>query len=111
MNLKETARRGLQEKKKELNLENFGEIMDEFIQKSSCGLAVYKEEGEEDFRVEGAGCGAVIDFYIFLCALPDIYRRMLEEMGGREAVDAERLAEALADMLEKGMLEAVAQDE
>ena len=107
MNLKETARQGLREKKKELNLDTFGEIMDGFIRESDCGLLVSKEEGAEDFTVRGAGCGAVIDFYIFLNALPDIYRRMLEEMGGRHEVDAERLAESLADMIEKEMLEAV----
>lgn len=110
-NLKETARQGLQEKKKELNLDTFGEIMDEFIQESACGLVIHKEEGADFFQVEGAGCGAVVDFYIFMNALPDMFRRMLEEMGGKGEVKVEQLAETLADMLRQEMIKAVKQDE
>ena len=86
MNLKETAREGLAEMKqagKKLNLDTFGEIMDKFIRESAFGVLAYKDEGEEEFHVKGAGCGAVMDFYIFLNALPALYREMLEEMGGK----------------------------
>ena len=68
MNLKEMVRNWLREKKKELNPDTFGEIMDEFIRESACEMVIHKEEGADFFQVEGAGCGAVVDFYIFMNA-------------------------------------------
>ena len=111
MNLKETARKGLQEKQKELNLDAFVEIMDGFIRESAYELVIHKEKGGDLFRIKGAGCGAVVDFYIFMNALPDMFRRMLEEMGGKGEVKVEQLAETLADMLRQEMIKAVEQDE
>ena len=73
MDLRTNLRNELPGKKKELNLENFGEIMDEIISRSKLGLMVMKEENSEEFIVKGAGCGAVMDFYIFLNAIQPIF--------------------------------------
>lgn len=105
--LKGTARKGLQE----LNPDTFGEIVYDLIRESACELVIHKEEGADFIRVKGVGYGAVVDFFIFMSALPTMFRRMLEEMGGKGEVKVEQLAETLADMLRQGMIKAVEQDE
>ena len=87
-----------------LNLDSFGEIMDHVIEDSKVGLAVTKEAGETEWTVHGAGCGAVMDFYILLNALEPIYLDMLDQMGGK--MDPEKLADALCNELKKSMVAA-----
>ena len=92
------------EEMNKLDIESFGEIMDHVIEDSKVGLAVTKEAGETEWTVHGAGCGAVMDFYIFLNALEPIYLDMLDQMGGK--MDPEKLADALCNELKKSMVEA-----
>lgn len=106
MELRDTLRKSNAEEMRKLNIESFGEIMDDFIEQSACGLAVYKKEGEKEWTVEGSGCGSVIDFYIYLNALEVIYLRMLEEMKKAGGIEAEKLAGALCDELKKSMVAA-----
>ena len=63
--------------KKQLNLDTFGEIMDEFIHKNKIGLMVLKEADSDDWEVTGVGMGYVMDFYVFLNALEPLYLKML----------------------------------
>ena len=109
MDLRTKLREELPGKKKELNLENFGEIMDEFIHKSKCGLMVLKEENSDEFQVKGAGCGAVMDFYIFLNAMQPIFMQMLKEM--KYMIDADLLAESLCEELRKTLVKAAEEEE
>ena len=109
MDLRERARQGLSQEHKQFDLDSFGEIMDNFIHESRCGLLVTKEEGEEDFHVHGAGCGAVVNFYIFMSALPEIFKAMLREMGGPKAFEINKLAKTIAAMLEEEMKDAAAE--
>ena len=104
MTLKERVRQGLTDEHKGLDIDTFGEIMDRFIRESACALLVHKEEGENEFHVQGVGCGAVTDFYILLNAIGPLYEKMLEEMGGRGEVDVAELAHALCGMLEKSLI-------
>ena len=105
MELRETIRKNSGEMKK-LDIDSFGEIMDDFIEQSACGLVVYKKEGEKEWTVDGSGCSSVIDFYIYLNALEVIYLRMLKEMTKAGGIDAEKLAGALCDELKKSMIAA-----
>ena len=102
MDLRENIK---QEKKKlaDLDIDTFGEIMNGVIEKSECGLMVTKEAGSNDWKVLGAGCGAVMDFYIFLSALGPIYLKMLQEMKG--GIDAKLLAEKLTEVLKDTLIE------
>ena len=109
MDLRTNLRNELPGKKKELNLENFGEIMDEIISKSKLGLMVMKEENSEEFIVKGAGCGAVMDFYIFLNAIQPIFLQMLKEM--KYMIDADLLAESLCEELRKTLVKAAEEEE
>ena len=107
--LDENMRNANPQELQRLNLDSFGKIMDGFIEQSKCGLAVTKEEGETEWTVHGSGCGAVMDFYIFLNALEPIYLDMLDQMGGK--MDPEKLADALSDEMRKCMLAAVKEQE
>ena len=103
-NLKQNVRAELENKKAKFDLDTFGEIMDGVIRKSKIGLLVTKEADSEDWKVQGAGCGAVMDFYIFLNALIPIYLKMLEEMHG--GIDSEKLADALCDQMNECLVKA-----
>ena len=104
--LRDTMRKANAEEVHKLDLDSFGKIMDEFIQKSKVGLAVTKEEGDAKWTVHGAGCGAVMDFYIFLNALEPIFLNMLDEMQRAGGIDAEKLAGALCEVMEQSLIEA-----
>ena len=94
---------------KGLNIDTFGEVMDEFIQASRLGMLITKEKNTKDFNVQGVGCGAVMDFYIFLNALPVLFRKMLEEMDHK--LEAEKLAEALCAEMRKTLIETAKEEE
>ena len=97
----------MDQKQKPIDLDTFGEIMDDFIHKNKLGLMVLKEADSDDWEVTGVGKGAVMDFYIFLNALEPIYLAMLEQMEGR--MDAEKLAESLSDLMKECMITAAAE--
>ena len=95
--------------KKQLDLETFGEIMDEFIHKSKVGLMIMKEENSDDWEVTGVGMGSVMDFYIYLNALEPLYLKMLKEMNNE--IDGEKLANSLTDLIREGMIRAAEEAE
>lgn len=101
------ARPGLEKDAKRMDLDTFSDIMTGFVKKSRVGLMVLKEEGSEVWEVTGAGCGAVMDFYIWLNALETLYLQIIREMGGLDKVDSEKLAGALCREIKKSMLKAV----
>ncbi|MBQ1772277.1 MAG: hypothetical protein II000_10110 [Clostridia bacterium] len=94
----------MEQERKHLDLDTFGEIIDDFIHKNEVGLMVLKEANSDDWEVTGVGMGAVMDFFIFLNALEPIYLAMLEQMEGR--IDAEKLAESLSDLMKECMITA-----
>lgn len=104
MDLKQSIQEKMPDPKK-LDLDRFGAIMDEAITACECGLMIYKDAGSTEWQYKGAGCGAVMDFYIFLNGLTPLYQKMCEEMDrlGR-ALDRERLAHALCGEMEKALL-------
>lgn len=107
-----TLRENINDRKGELeglNLETFGEMMDKVIEASRIGMLITKEKNTKDFNVLGAGCGAVMDFYIFLNALPVLFEKMLEEMNHQ--MKAEELAEALCAEMRKVLLKAAKEED
>ena len=95
--------------KRKMDLDTFGEIMDEFIRETACGVGVQKEEGEEEWTILSAGCGAVIDFYIYLNGLKPIYLAMLDEMRDKDGelmIKTEKLSDTLTDLLRDELAEA-----
>lgn len=106
MELQDTIRKSNQDELKKLDIDTFGQIMDGFIEESKAGLAITKEEGEKEWTIHGSGCGAVIDFYIYLNGLDPIFRNMLAEMEKLGGVKAEKLVDALLAEMRKGMIAA-----
>lgn len=98
------SRRELNVKAKRLDLESFCDIMQRFIDKSKCGLLVTKEENSKEWKVQGAGCGNVMDFFIWLNALEVLYKGMLEEMERAGGIEVEKLADALSGMIRQDMV-------
>lgn len=109
MDLRENLANNQEEIKKHLDIETFGEIMDEFIKKSHVALLVKKEADSEEWTCRGVGCGAVMDFYVLLSALQPIFLQMLEEMGHQ--LDAEKLADALTEEMKKTLISAAEEAE
>lgn len=97
----------MDQKQKHLDLDTFGEIMDDFIHKNKVGLMVLKEADSDDWEVTGVGMGAVMDFYIFLNALEPIFVTMLEQMKGE--IEVEKLAESMSELLKRYMIAAAEQ--
>lgn len=92
---------------KRLDLDTFGEIVDRFIYTSAIGVAVYKEEKTDDWQIDGAGLGPVIDFYVYLHGLETLFVEMLREMKRQDAeIDPEKLVPALMEVVSNGLLEA-----
>lgn len=90
----------------ELNIDTFGEIMDDVIHKSKIGMVVTKEENTDEWNVEtSAGCGAVMDFYVGMNALAALYGKMMEELKKVGEFDEDRLVDELGDMIKKGLRE------
>lgn len=92
---------------KELNIDSFGEIVDGFLKEIDAKILVTLPAGTEDAEIStNIGMGPVIDFYVFLRALKPLYRMMLETMGKIDhALDAEKLAEALCQIMKDDLLE------
>ena len=65
----------------ELNIETFGEIMDDFLKKNEINLLVTLPEGTLDACLEdNTGCGPVIRFYILLWALKAGMKELVQAM-------------------------------
>ena len=90
---------------KQLDLDMFGEIMDQVIHKTECAMMVHKEADSDEWEVSGSK-SAVINFYYMLNALPTIYRNMIKQLGrGLDEFDAKELAGALCDEMRKTLEE------
>ena len=65
----------------ELNIETFGEIMDDFLKKNEINLLVTLPEGTLEATLkDNTGCGPVIRFYILLWALKSGMKELVEAM-------------------------------
>ena len=88
----------------ELNIDTFGEIMDDVIHKSKIGMVVTKEENSDEWNVEtSAGCGAVMDFFVGMNALGALYGKMLEELKKVGEFDEDGLVEGITGMIRNGL--------
>ena len=112
MDLQENLRRNKGAMGMQLDLDSFGKIMDEFIEKSRMGLLVTKTENSKKWKVEGVGCGAVMDFYVLLNAMEPIFVRMINEMKASGlGVNVEKTAGAMAEMIRETLIGAGKQAE
>ena len=66
----------------ELNLNVFGEIMDQFLRDNEINMLLTLPKGTQDVAVEdNVGFGSVVQFYILLNAIKPIVAALCMEMG------------------------------
>lgn len=105
MDLQENLRKKMDTMEKKLNLDTFGKAMDTIIEASRVGLLVTKAENSKAWKVDGAGCGAVMDFYIILSAIEPIFMQMLKEMEEHGfSLEVENTAEAMAELIKDTLI-------
>lgn len=62
---------------KELNIDTFGEIMDEFLKRAPVQMLIEMPEGTIEPEItDNVGLGSVVQFYILLQALCPIYKEI-----------------------------------
>ena len=86
----------------ELNIDTFGEIMDEFIKKSHIQLLIEMPEGTIDAELkDNTGMGPVMQFYIILNAVEAIYKELLSALDTDDADD--QLIDSLLELLKESV--------
>ena len=109
--MKTPAAEYMQEQEKKgrvLNLDTFGEIMDEFIEKNECMMLITMPEGSQTPIIkENMGIGPVGALYFLFAAIPVIFGdmvRALEISGDRTEI--EKLSDGILDLVRRDMIEA-----
>lgn len=97
-------------KKRELNLDSFGEMMDNFIRANEIKMLLTIPEGSMEVEVQdNVGAGGVMQFYIMLNTIKAIANRMKEDMknGGLELDDDkwEETVDSLFALLKNELME------
>ena len=97
-------------KKRELNLDSFGEMMDNFIRANEIKMLLTIPEGSMEVEVQdNVGAGGVMQFYIMLNTIKTIANRMKEDMknGGLELDDDkwEETVDSLFALLKNELME------
>ena len=109
MELRDEIRRGMagkEEEVKRLDIDSFGKIMDKFVHDASVGVGVKKEENTDEWEILTAGCGAVMDFYIWLNGIKPLFREMSREMSATgQPLLNEKLARSLGKLLFDELME------
>ncbi len=63
----------------ELTLEDFGEIVDDFLTKNHIQMLVEMPKGTQDVTIiDNAKAGPAVHFYILLKALPAVFKKITE---------------------------------
>ena len=91
----------------ELDLDKFGEIMDDFLKKNEIGLLVTLPEGSIEPVVEdNVGLGSTVHFYILLNSIGTVCEQMQKDMGiDKASVEWANVVHELLKMVEAELLE------
>ena len=85
----------------QINIDTFGEIMDKFVKEAHVQLLIDLPEGTTEAKLkDNTGMGAVMQFYIILNAVEQIFQDICVQM---ELEDTDKLADALCEMLNECM--------
>lgn len=99
----------MEEKNKTLNLDTFGEIMDDFIKENEINMLLTIPAGSTEVQVEdNVHAGGVMQFYIVLNAISGVVKTMKEDMkrGGLELDEDkwENVVESLLGLLRTDLM-------
>ena len=90
-----------------LNLDTFGDIIDEFITKNDCKMMIEFPEGSSEPKViDNMGIGPVGALYFCLKAIPQTFRDLCQTLKlDLHDTGREKLADAIGEMVKKELLE------
>ena len=89
-----------------LDLDKFGEIIDDFLKKEEVCMLVKLPEETLDAEVEdNIGAGSVMQFYFLLQAFESIGKQMRKDMGIVDREDWKNVVDSLTGILKKDLLE------
>lgn len=89
---------------KTLDLDTFGEIMDDLIKRSDIKLLIEMPEGTQEATVTGTGV-ATLDFYIQLNAIIPTLAQVIRDMGGKKELDVEGVLDGVFEMMKHDIIE------
>lgn len=91
----------------ELDLDKFGEIMDDFLKKNKISMLITLPEGSIESVVEdNVGLGSTVHFYILLNSIRTVCQQMQKDMGIDKGSDEwANVAHTLMKMVEAELLE------
>ena len=94
---------------KKLDLDTFGEMMDEFLNQFDCQMLITIPKGTDRPEIkENMGIGPIGALYFILKAITPITKetfRVLDERGG-ESFDKEGLADAICELIKAEIMDA-----
>lgn len=80
-----------------MTIEQFGEIMDDFIKKNDIQMIIRMRPGTTESEIiDNVGMGSVVQLYIILNSIETVYRDMLKQM---EIEHSDGLLEGLLDLV------------
>lgn len=89
-----------------LDLETFGEIMDDFIRDNDVKMLIELPKGTEEATVTCTDV-STIDFFVLLAAIRPVFVRVIGDMGGPEAIDAEGVLDGMWEIIRGECLESL----
>lgn len=89
---------------KTLDLDTFGEIMNDIIKRSDIKLLIEMPEGTQEATVTGTGI-ATLDFYIQLNAIIPTLAQVIRDMGGKEELDVEGVLDGVFEIMKHDIIE------
>lgn len=89
----------------ELNIDTFGEITDEFLEKTHVMLLLESEEGTRRFTCrDNIRAGSVLKFYALLQAFETVAKEMYADIDKIGGLNKEKFVNDILDLLRKGLL-------
>lgn len=89
-----------------MDLDKFGELMDDFLKKEEVCMLVKLPEGTLEAEVEdNIGAGSVMQFYFLLQDFESIGKQMRSDMEIKEKNDWESVVDGLLKILREDLLE------
>ena len=97
----------MNEQPNELNLDKFGEIMDDFLKKNEIRMLVTLPAGSIEPVVEdNVGLGSTVHFYILLNSIATVCQQMQKDMGiDKSSAGWANVVHELLKMVEAELLE------
>lgn len=89
-----------------MDLDKFGELMDDFLKKEEVCMLVKLPEGTLEAEIEdNIGAGSVMQFYFLLQAFEEIGKQMRKGMKLMDSEDWKKVVDSLTEILRKKLLE------